>query len=83
MSVAIERGAGSPRRPGLVAYRSVRADLVEVVVAGEIVGYVELVGNVFVALKGCRYNIALEVAQSLSAEVAHRTLVEGGAPATP
>ncbi len=41
-------------------------DLYEVASEGYIVGYVEVVGSVFVALGGTRYDRAVEVAQLLT-----------------
>jgi hypothetical protein len=41
-------------------------DLYEVVHDGRVVGYVEVVGHVFVALTGPRYDRAEEVRQALS-----------------
>ena len=64
------------RRRGLAAYKTIRPDLVEVVVEGEVVGFIEMVGHLFVALRGPRYDIAVEVAQSMSIEVAHQSLCE-------
>jgi hypothetical protein len=55
-------------------YRTLRPDLVEVVVGRRTVGYLEVVGNVFVALRGERYDRAVEVAQSMSIQVAHAAL---------
>ena len=75
MSVAFSvPAAESPRRRQLAAYRTVRPDLVEVVVGGETVGFIEMVGQVFVALAGNRYDLAVEVAQSVTIEVAHQAL---------
>jgi hypothetical protein len=65
------RGAGRRR---LAAYRTVRPDLVEVVMGGQVVGYLEMVGSLFVALRGTRYDLAVEVAQSMSIEAAHAAL---------
>ena len=67
-------GAAAPARRQLAAYRTVRPDLIEVVVGGDTIGYIEMVGNVFVALKGGRYDRAVEVAQSMSIDVAHAAL---------
>jgi hypothetical protein len=64
------------RRRQLASYRTVRPDLVEVVVGGETAGFIEMVGNVFVALSGSRYDVAVEVAQSMSIDVVHRALCD-------
>jgi hypothetical protein len=69
------RDTPSPARRRLAAYRTVRPDLVEVVIGGSVVGYIEMVGNVFVSLKGPRYDIAVEVAQSMAIESAHTALL--------
>ena len=41
-------------------------DLYEISWDGAVAGYVEVVGNVFVALSGARYDRAVEVRQALS-----------------
>jgi hypothetical protein len=69
------RDTPSPARRRLAAYRTVRPDLVEVVIGGSVVGYIEMVGSVFVSLKGPRYDIAVEVAQSMAIEAAHAALL--------
>jgi hypothetical protein len=74
VSALLESPSGTRPRP-LAAYRTVRPDLVEVVIAGEVVGFIEMVGHLFVALRGPRYDIAVEVAQSMSIEVAHQSLL--------
>jgi hypothetical protein len=66
--------ASASRKRHLTVYRTVRPDLVEVVVGPDVVGFIEVVGPVFVALSGPRYDRAVEVAQSVSIEVAHRAL---------
>lgn len=77
MSALIDsRPRPRPRRR-LAVYKTVRPDLVEVVVSGDTVGYIEVAGRVFVALRGPRYDTAVEVAQSVSIEVAHRALCAG------
>lgn len=68
-----------PPRSGLAVYRSLRPDLIEVVIGHRTVGYLEVVGNLFVALRGERYDRAVEVAQSMSIQVAHAALCDDGA----
>ena len=63
-----------PARRRLAAYRTVRPDLVEVTMGGAVVGYLEIVGDIFVSLRGARYDMAVEVAQSMSIEIAHEAL---------
>ena len=78
---ALLQAPAAHRRPGLAVYRSVRPDLVEVVVGHRTVGYLEVVGHLFVALRGERYDRAVEVAQSMSIQVAHAALCGDGADA--
>jgi hypothetical protein len=72
---ALREPVAAPARRRLAAYRTVRPDLVEVVVGGAVIGYIEMVGNVFVSLKGARYDLAVEVAQSMAIETAHNALL--------
>jgi hypothetical protein len=75
LSVPPRSAEAPPARRRLAAYRTVRPDLVEVVVGGSTIGYIEMVGSLFVSLKGSRYDLAVEVAQSMSIEVAHTALL--------
>jgi len=52
--------------PTEIPWTRIDIDLYEVARDGYIVGYVEVVGSVFVALGGSRYDRALEVAQMLT-----------------
>jgi hypothetical protein len=54
-----------------------RPDLVEVSTAQRVVGYVEVVEHVFVALLGPRYDIAVEITQAHDFTRALRALQEG------
>ena len=56
-------------------------DLYEVVQDGCVLGYVEVVGHVFVALAGCRYDRAEEVRQALSFSDAIDALLRSAAAA--
>lgn len=82
MSVAYEppgraaHPAGRGRRPALLSLRTLRSDLVEVTLRGRRLGYIEIVGNVFVVLQGQRYDRAVEVLQTMSIEVATDTLAQ-------
>ena len=49
--------------------------LIEVVADGDVVGYVEIVETVYVALAGCRYDRAVEVGQALDFDDAVGALV--------
>lgn len=42
--------------------------------AGRVLGYIEVAGDVFVALRGSRYDTAVEVGQTLLIERATRLL---------
>ena len=55
--------------------RQLGEELVEVCVGNTVVGYVETAGIVFVALHGSRYDRAVEVAQSLTFDVAAAALL--------
>jgi len=52
--------------PAEIPWTRIDLDLYEVVCEGRVVGYVEVVGAVFVALDGRRYDRAVEVAQHLT-----------------
>ena len=49
---------------GMVCLATKRADLVEVSCAGIVLGYVEVVGGLFVVLAGSRLDTAVEVLQT-------------------
>ncbi len=53
----------APPAPVEIPWTRIDLDLYEVAREGFIVGYVEVVGSVFVALGGTRYDRAVEVAQ--------------------
>jgi hypothetical protein len=55
--------------------RQLRDELVEVCIGQTVVGFVETAGIVFVALHGSRYDRAVEVAQSLTFDVAAAALL--------
>ena len=55
--------------------RQLGDELVEVCIGETVVGYVEAAGPVFVALHGSRYDRAVEVAQSLTFDVAAAALL--------
>lgn len=69
------RGARLRARPALLSLRTVRPDLVEATLRGRTLGYLEIVGNVFVVLRGERYDIAVEVLQTMTIEVATQELL--------
>jgi len=65
--VAAKAAANSaPVAPIEIPWTRIDIDLYEVARDGYIVGYVEVVGSVFVALGGTRYDRAVEVAQLLT-----------------
>ena len=70
----VSKGANRRHRQkaGLVVEQQLA---VLVVIGGSVVGYIEMVGSVFVSLKGPRYDIAVEVAQSMAIEAAHTALL--------
>lgn len=71
---ALLRPEQPARRRQLASYRTLRPELIEVTVGGVVIGYIERVGEVFVALRGERYDLAIEVAQSMLIEVVHGAL---------
>lgn len=62
-----------------IPWTRIDLDLYEVARGGYIVGYVEVVGAVFVALGGTRYDRAVEVSQHLTFHAAVDVLVRRGA----
>lgn len=62
-----------------IPWTRIDLDLYEVARGGYIVGYVEVVGAVFVALGGPRYDRAVEVSQHLTFHAAVDVLVRRGA----
>ena len=62
-----------------IPWTRIDIDLYEVARGGYIVGYVEVVGAVFVALGGTRYDRAVEVSQHLTFHAAVDVLVRRGA----
>jgi hypothetical protein len=63
--------------PALLSLATQRPDLVEVSTAQRVLGYIEVVDHVFVALSGSRYDIAVEVTQELDFTRALTALQEG------
>lgn len=64
--VAATAAPSTPVAPIEIPWTRIDMDLYEVARDGYIVGYVEVVGSVFVALGGTRYDRAVEVAQHLT-----------------
>lgn len=58
-----------------IPWTRIDLDLYEVARDGRIVGYVEVVGAVFVALGGSRYDRAVEIAQHLTFHAAVDTIL--------
>ncbi len=81
MDIPISRPARQDVRPGQqdvvteIPWTRIDLDLYEVAREGRIVGYVEVVGSVFVALGGTRYDRAVEVAQHLTFHAAVDTVL--------
>lgn len=71
--------AGAVEQPAATAteipWTRIDLDLYEVARDGRIVGYVEVVGAVFVALGGPRYDRAVEIAQHLTFHAAVDTIL--------
>ncbi|MEV7874305.1 hypothetical protein [Microbacterium sp. NPDC089188] len=65
----------APPAPTEIPWTRIDLDLYEVARGGYIVGYVEVVGAVFVALGGARYDRAVEVSQHLTFHSAVDALV--------
>ncbi|MDR6691713.1 hypothetical protein J2X55_002636 [Microbacterium sp. 1154] len=65
----------APPVPTEIPWTRIDLDLYEVARDGYIVGYVEVVGAVFVALGGARYDRAVEVSQHLTFHAAVDALV--------
>lgn len=81
MDIPISRPGQQDVRPGEqdvvteIPWTRIDLDLYEVAREGRIVGYVEVVGSVFVALGGTRYDRAVEVAQHLTFHAAVDTVL--------
>jgi len=63
--------------PDLMSLATKRPDLVEVSTAQRVIGYVEVVEHLFVALAGPRYDVAVEIVQAHDFTRALRALQEG------
>lgn len=70
------RAAGAAA-PALLALATRRPDLVEVSAGRRVLGYIEVVGEVFVVLSGSRYDLAVEIHQALDFGRALAALQEG------
>lgn len=83
MTLAPERPGSRPARaarssaPALLSLATKRPDLVEVSTAQSVIGYVEVVEHLFVALAGPRYDVAIEIVQAHDFTHALRALQEG------
>lgn len=64
------RGASPDAAHTRVPWTRIDIELYEVERDDYIIGYVEVVGPVFVALGGCRYDRAVEVSQELTFDAA-------------
>ncbi|MGN6325297.1 hypothetical protein [Pseudolysinimonas sp.] len=63
--------------PQLLSLATKRPDLVEVSSSQRVVGYIEVVEHLFVALAGPRYDLAVEIAQAHDFTLALHALQEG------
>lgn len=59
------RPADAPVRASRIQWALIAADRYEVRIAGEVAGYIDVVGAVYVVLTGPRYDRAEEIAQTL------------------
>ncbi|MCM3696010.1 hypothetical protein [Microbacterium oleivorans] len=59
------RPADAPPRASRIQWDLIAEDRYEVRIAGEVAGFIDVVGAVFVVLSGPRYDRAEEVAQTL------------------
>jgi hypothetical protein len=59
------RPADPPARASRIAWELVDVDRYRVTVAGEVAGYIDVIGALFVVLAGSRYSRAVEIAQTL------------------
>lgn len=66
MVMEARRTARIPDAVAPVPWTRVDLDRYEISWDGEVAGYIDVVGRVFVALSGSRYDRAVEVAQTLS-----------------
>lgn len=62
-----------------VFWERVGADCYAVLLNEKLVGFIDVAGNVFVALAGCRYDRAVEVGQSVVFELAVAAVVDATA----
>jgi len=72
---AAAKAGATPSAPTEIPWTRIDLDLYEVARDGYIVGYVEVVGAVFVALGGPRYDRAVEVSQHMTFHAAVDALV--------
>lgn len=70
---------GAPEQAPRIVWERVDTDRYRISVDGVARGYVEVVGSVFVSLSGCRYDHAVEVAQSLDFARAIARVVDASA----
>lgn len=80
-----ERRAAALGRPDtvLMRTRSVSSSVEEVAIGGEVVGFLELAGGVWVALRGPVYSWATEVGQHIDPDVAVLALFADGMKPAP
>lgn len=64
-TAALQGSAATDAANPLVECERLRADCYAVSVDGMVIGYVDVIGRVHVALRGARYDRAVEVAQQL------------------
>lgn len=76
MDIPLSR-PGQPKAATEIPWTRIDLDLYEVACDGLIVGYVEVVGAIFVALRGTRYDRAVEVTQHVTFHAAVDTVLRG------
>lgn len=79
--VTPSRATPAPAQPiePRVFWERVGADCYAVLLNEKLVGFIDVAGNVFVALAGCRYDRAVEVGQSVVFELAVAAVVDATA----
>jgi len=68
------RPADPPAPSSALQWSLIDPDRYEVTVGGETTGFIDVVGAVYVVLEGLRYDIAVEIAQTLVFERALQTI---------
>jgi len=64
-SLPTRRPADAPTRASRIQWDLIADDRYEVRIGGEIAGFIDVVGAVYVVLSGSRYDLAVEVTQTI------------------